>query len=280
VARKRNYEGSSSTDHLRWLSVRFKLQSIYDLDSAANLHSIDMLTRTAMYGTRFLEETGWKNPSEPHDGIFQYANHTKLSLFDYLATQPTLFADFNLFMGATSGSQSYWWDWYDIQDRLLDGYDKKKADAVLVDVGGGKGHDLQAFYERFGANGQGDLVLQDTPRVIAGIQDGSLDEKIKRMGHDFFEPQPVNGELPNAIQLIPSPTNYRRENVFLTPYPSRLVRQVLSPDPQTPTLCHDTRLLQTNHPRSCLARCGSISNASEFRLGNDVNQLRHRTECA
>jgi hypothetical protein len=72
-------------------------------------------------------------------------------------------------MGANSGSHSYWWNWHDIRDRLLDDYDKKNANVFLVDVGGGKGHDLQAFHERFGANSLGDLMLQDTSQLIAGI---------------------------------------------------------------------------------------------------------------
>jgi hypothetical protein len=154
----------------------------------------DMLTRTAMFGTKYLEETGWKNPSEPRDGFLQYANFTKLHLFDYLASQPSLFADFNLFMGATNGTMDYWWNWYDIQGRLLDGYNDKKSDVLLVDVGGGKGHDLQVFHERFAANHSGSLVLQDLPVVIEGIQGDSLDSRITKMGHDFFEPQPVKGE--------------------------------------------------------------------------------------
>jgi hypothetical protein len=141
LARKRDHEGSSSTDHLSRVLVR----------------------------PQFLEETGWKNHSESRDSIFQYANRTKLHLFDYLASQVILFEDFNLLMGANSGSHSYWWNWYDIRDRLLDDYDKKNANVFFVDVSGGKGHDLQAFHERFGANSLGDLVLQDTSQLIAGI---------------------------------------------------------------------------------------------------------------
>jgi hypothetical protein len=59
-------------------------------------------------------------------------------MFDYLASQPALFADFNLFMGATPGGHTYWWEWYDFQGQLLDGYDKSKGDGLLVDVGGGQ----------------------------------------------------------------------------------------------------------------------------------------------
>lgn len=89
------------------------------------------------------------------------------------------------------GSREYWWDWYDVEGRLLEGFDKKTGEALLVDVAGGKGHDLQAFYEKFG--NKGELVLQEIPAVIEGIKDGELDPVVKRTVYDFFAPQPIRG---------------------------------------------------------------------------------------
>jgi hypothetical protein len=142
-----------------------------------------------MFGTEFLTETGWRNPSEPRNGFFQYANKTEMHLFEYLASQPTLFADFNLFMGAVGGSQASWWEWYDVQGRLLTGF---TGEVLLVDVGGGRGHELQGFNDKFG---KGKLVLQDLPGVIDGLAEGALDSSIVRMGNDFFTHQPVQGEF-------------------------------------------------------------------------------------
>ncbi|KAH7386795.1 putative O-methyltransferase [Phaeosphaeria sp. MPI-PUGE-AT-0046c] len=151
----------------------------------------DMLTRSAMSGAEYLSQRSWKNPSEPRDALLQYAFKTKMNLFEFLASQPALFADFNLFMGATMGTQPIWLDWYDVQGRLIAG--AKDDEVLLVDVGGGKGHDVQVFNERFGKEGKGGLVLQDTPGVIEDIGDDALDGRIRKMGHDFFEPQPVKG---------------------------------------------------------------------------------------
>jgi hypothetical protein len=121
-------------------------------------------------------------------------------------------------MGATGGTRSYWWDWYDIQGRLLNGYDKKEGGILLVDVGGGKGHDIQIFHERFAVSHTGCLVLQDMPSVIEGIQGDNIDGSIKKMGHDFFEPQPVKGQYTmwlNILVLIV----FRRQSLLLASHP-------------------------------------------------------------
>ncbi|KAH7122681.1 sterigmatocystin 8-O-methyltransferase [Dendryphion nanum] len=164
--------------------------------AAGHRFVFDALISSAIKAPKYLQEVGWKSPTEPHDGFLQYANQTKYHVFDYLMAQPSLFADFNLFMGNTMGSRNYWCDWYDVKGRLLKDFDHVKGSALLVDVAGGKGHDLQAFHNKYASKvdgKSGDLVLQEMASVIAGIKDGELDTSIKRMEYDFFEPQPVQG---------------------------------------------------------------------------------------
>jgi hypothetical protein len=182
-----------------------------------------MLTRSAMSGAEYLSQRAWQNPAEPRDALLQYAFNTKMNLFEFLASQPALFADFNLFMGATMGSQPIWLDWFDVQGRLLAG--AKDDEVLLVDVGGGKGHDVQVFNERFGKEGRGELVLQDTPVVIGDIGDDALDGRIRKMGHDFFEAQPVKGML-SAPHQLKSSADYtvRCSHLLPPPHLARLVR--------------------------------------------------------
>lgn len=59
-------------------------------------------------------------------------------------------------MGNTMDARRYWVDWYPVQERILDGFDKgekreegEEEGICIVDVGGGKGHDLMQFEERF-----------------------------------------------------------------------------------------------------------------------------------
>jgi hypothetical protein len=67
----------------------------------------DVLINSAMKAPKFLHEIGYKNLMEPTDGFVQYANQTKYNNFEYLATMPSLFNDFNLFMGNTLGARKY-----------------------------------------------------------------------------------------------------------------------------------------------------------------------------
>ncbi len=59
----------------------------------------------------------------------------------------------------------------------------------IVDVGGGRGHDLARFAATF-PNATGRLILQDQPDVVAHPVAKNVFETT---AHDFFTPQPVKG---------------------------------------------------------------------------------------
>ncbi|KAF2263590.1 S-adenosyl-L-methionine-dependent methyltransferase [Lojkania enalia] len=66
---------------------------------------------------------------------------------------------------------------------------QNRPDAVLlVDIGGGNGHDIAAFHVAY-PYAPGKLVLQDLQPVLSNIQ--SLDKNIICQPHDFFQPQPI-----------------------------------------------------------------------------------------
>ncbi len=100
---------------------------------------------------------------------------------------PHIKDDFDTFMGNTMGARNYWVDWFPVQEDLIEGATEDSA--LIVDVGGGKGHDLQAFHERYPQRGR--LVLQDLPVVIRNIE--HLDPAIERSDYDFFTEQPIKG---------------------------------------------------------------------------------------
>jgi len=146
-----------------------------------------------MTAPKFLSETGYKSPTEPTDGFVQYANQTKYNIFDYLATIPSLFNDFNLFMGNTLGARKCWHEWYDVRGRLISGYEGDGP--LVVDVGGGKGHDMVAFHDRFSPDQYpGSLILQDLPVVLNTVKQEDLRPNIIRQEQDFFEPQRTKGK--------------------------------------------------------------------------------------
>lgn len=89
-------------------------------------------------------------------------------------------------------------DWFPVSDRIL--YDASKDSPLIVDVGGGKGHDLQIFHEKF--PGHGKLILQDLPHVLKQAED--LDSIVECLGYDFFTPQPIHGDyLPTVFGNLP-----------------------------------------------------------------------------
>ena len=82
-------------------------------------------------------------------------------------------------------------DFYPVEDRLGKGMSTDEDAVLLVDVGGGLGHDLQEF-QRKHPELPGRLVLEDQPAVIAGTTD--IHKSIEPMAHDFFTPQPIKGK--------------------------------------------------------------------------------------
>ncbi|KAI1660054.1 putative O-methyltransferase [Daldinia decipiens] len=144
----------------------------------------EMVMGAASKAPKYLKEAGYSCPTDPNDGFMQYAFQTKLTSFQLFNSILRVQKDFNNFMGNTLGARKIWLDWYPIQE-LIDG--AVPDSALLVDVGGGKGHDLIAFHERYPHKGR--LVLQDF--VIDTI--GDLDPAIDPMYYDFFTEQPIKG---------------------------------------------------------------------------------------
>lgn len=89
-------------------------------------------------------------------------------------------------------------DFYPVEDRLGNGL-KGDGEAVLVvDVGGGMGHDLEEFKAKHpGLVGR--LILQEREEVVNQIQ--GLSSGIEATVHDFFTEQPVKGTLSLLVSL-------------------------------------------------------------------------------
>ncbi len=142
-----------------------------------------------MKAPQYLRDNNFRAPVVDTDGIGQLAFQTKMSMFEYVASSPQLQKDFNLFMGATMGARKYWTEWYPVADRVLAG--AKPDRELIVDVAGGKGHDLQLFLNKF-PNAKG-LVLQELPSALQAATTDILDPSVKRMEYNFFTEQPIKG---------------------------------------------------------------------------------------
>ncbi|KAI1392890.1 S-adenosyl-L-methionine-dependent methyltransferase [Hypoxylon trugodes] len=137
----------------------------------------------------YLEKTGFKNV-EGAPGPFQDAHGTQDNMFEWLIKDPPMMGNFNAFMTGQRIDRKQWFDFFDVDDILLKDA-KTDPDATLViDIGGGEGHDIAEFHKRY-PSAPGRLVLEDLPPVIDSIQE--LTPKIERHKHDFFQSQPIKG---------------------------------------------------------------------------------------
>lgn len=101
---------------------------------------------------------------------------------------PEQMVNFNDLMIGQRLSRVEWYSFVPANDLILDDY--VEGTNLLVDIGGNRGGDLEGFKRQF-PQVKGGLVLQDLPQVIDDIKE--LDDRIVKMKHDFFTPQPVIG---------------------------------------------------------------------------------------
>lgn len=159
---------------------------------------------------QYLHDTDYRNPDDPFRAPLQYTHNVDVDGFSWLCQNPDALSRFNAFMEGQRADRSFWGDWFPVRERILtledgtalealNGDNNPSAPPLLVDVGGGRGHDLLAFRERFPEPmAPGQLVLEDLPGVLdearAGQGSGSELEArgIAAVPYDFFaEEQPV-----------------------------------------------------------------------------------------
>ncbi|TGJ76805.1 hypothetical protein E0Z10_g10834 [Xylaria hypoxylon] len=140
------------------------------------------------YLPEYLKKISYTLPTDATNGPFQGAHKTELSAFSWLDHNPAYIQAFNNYMSAYRAGTPSWVDpgFYPVADRLIDGFNSDYSDAFLVDIGGGKGHDLHELKEKH-PNIPGRLILQDRQVVISTVGSGIFEA----MSHDFFAAQPI-----------------------------------------------------------------------------------------
>ncbi|TVY18906.1 O-methyltransferase asqD [Lachnellula arida] len=163
----------------------------------------DQAATSVIHMPHFLAHTSFANPAGPSTA-FQSAFTTDLQLFPWLMQHASPMSNFNDLMTGQRMTRIEWFDFADVHSILFTNDTSSDANdsALLVDIGGGRGHDLEAFRKRFPGEvrGKGKLVLQDMPPVIADI--GDLHGDIVRQEYDFFTPQPVVGARAYYLRSI------------------------------------------------------------------------------
>ncbi|GIZ44600.1 hypothetical protein CKM354_000779400 [Cercospora kikuchii] len=147
----------------------------------------------------FFLKHGYDEPSGPETCLYSYAYGR--SHWEATTQQPEIAKWFNEFMAMATFSMKFWGDVYDleklsiqIQTKPEDGNNEDgnngEEGIMLIDVGGGRGHELEKFAKRKDKLGlKGKLILQDRKEVLEQVPEewrGLFDERVV---HDFFKPQ-------------------------------------------------------------------------------------------
>ncbi|KAI0122601.1 S-adenosyl-L-methionine-dependent methyltransferase [Daldinia grandis] len=154
-------------------------------------HLFDLCTPAAVEAPRWFKKTGYQLPSDPAKGIIQATHGFSEPLFTWF-TRPEAkeaWDDANTFFEGDRGSSPSWASWFPVEEKLLKGCSKDLP--VLVDVGGGRGHDVVEFCRAF-PDVEGRVVLQDQQPVLdSSVAD--LPPTIEKSRIDFFQEAPVKG---------------------------------------------------------------------------------------
>ncbi|KAF2264003.1 O-methyltransferase [Lojkania enalia] len=157
---------------------------------AGHKHQWDQGNNVMAKMPMYFREKGFHQPEDATNGPFQYAFGTDKDPFSYWYEIPEALDVFNTFMTGNRGSRPSWVEWWPVEKEIFESMDDDENEVLLVDVGGGRGHDVHAFKNKF-PDRKGRLVVEDLPAVIDDIKD--LDERIERVKYDFLTPQPIKG---------------------------------------------------------------------------------------
>jgi hypothetical protein len=123
---------------------------------------------------------------------YQDGFRTNLHRFEHIQQDPELSRVFDSAMAAQRAGRGEhgqdWFNFYPVEANLWNESRPTQDEVLLVDIGGGEGHDLLAFKARY-PNHPGRLVLEDLPKIVSQIS--GTHHGIEVIGHDFFTAQPI-----------------------------------------------------------------------------------------
>lgn len=113
---------------------------------------------------------------------------------------PAWAEDMGAFMEAHSRyNHRSWTELFPTQSILKDA---KKDRVLVVDIGGGKGHDGLRFAKLHPDIPDGSVVVQDLPHVINESRTLEGQTKVIGMAYDYLQPQPIRGARVYYIHVV------------------------------------------------------------------------------
>jgi demethylsterigmatocystin 6-O-methyltransferase len=149
-------------------------------------HAFDVHLPVSNALPSYLKSHSYQNITSNLDLPFQQALKTDLAPFDWMRQHPEQMKSLGHAMAMQR--EEHWIEHYDVLSSI-GSFTPAEDSALLVDVGGGFGHQAAAFVKKFG-DVQGRVVVQDIPETLsrAPAVDG-----IEFQVQDFFSPQSIKG---------------------------------------------------------------------------------------
>ncbi|CAI7648734.1 unnamed protein product [Penicillium glandicola] len=197
----------------------------------------------------YFKEKGWKTPDDIDDSPWNFAVGSKSGYFNYMASKPYYQDAFDTVMASPyRRDEKSWLDFFPVEEKLQV---QSPSEVLLVDVGGGRGKDLQTFRERF-PDLPGRLVLQDLGHVC-GTAD--IPSGIETQVHNFFDEQPIKGAKAYYLRTVLHDWPDKQAVMIL----SRL-REAMAPN--SSLLIHEKAMPETNVP--WMAAIGDMTMMTAF----------------
>lgn len=164
------------------------------LDNALGPHS------TISHMTNWARDHKYIAPQRSTEGPYQEArNIVGTTTFQHWVKEdPASLSNLSALMKVIQRDRLNWSEWFPAD--VLFKAPTSKGDVLLVDVGGGLGHDTTGLARRY-PDKEVEFVVEDLPSVIAETRNETLDHRIKLVEHDFFKPQPVKGAKIVSLKL-------------------------------------------------------------------------------
>ena len=137
----------------------------------------------------WLKETNDRNHHIGNDTTVRRAFKTEESGIEIISRIPGLLDAFSLHMSASHEGRAHWLDFYPIEEKMIQGFNKDDSEAeMFIDIGGALWSEVVTVKQIY-PHIPGRLMLEDLPHVVDQVSDSD----IEAIAYDIFTPQPVKG---------------------------------------------------------------------------------------
>ncbi|OQU95647.1 hypothetical protein CLAIMM_01829 [Cladophialophora immunda] len=180
-------EGGTRT--YRSTSVSSYLAADKQMSNAAKF-MWDVIGKAVLHLPEYLVQTDHRMPLG-RPGVWELAYGKDTDFFSMISKDPKLMQQFHDMMAVQRYQRPDWFDIYPVEEMVIRGFDPSVGDALLVDIGGSRGHELKKFKGRF-PHAKGKLILEDLLEVV-DLSPYTEADGITKIGHDFFSDQLIKG---------------------------------------------------------------------------------------